>query len=103
VTSFTEIRYAADDGVCTVTLDRPQRMNAVTPTMIQELVQAFDRADSDDGVRVVIVTGAGRAFCAAPISGAAGRRSIRRVAASRAPRTCIGTAAVSSRSGCSTW
>jgi enoyl-CoA hydratase/carnithine racemase len=73
VTPFTEIRYAVEDGVCTVTLDRPDRMNAVTATMIAELVEAFDRADSDDGVRVVIVTGAGRALCAGADLGSGGR------------------------------
>jgi enoyl-CoA hydratase/carnithine racemase len=61
---FAEIRYEVDAGVCTVTLDRPAKLNAVTSTMIAELVEAFDRADADDAVRVVIVTGAGRAFCA---------------------------------------
>jgi len=67
------IRYEVDAGVCTVTLDRPTRLNAVTPVMIAELVEAFDRADGDDDVRVVIVTGAGRAFCAgADLSGGAG-------------------------------
>jgi enoyl-CoA hydratase/carnithine racemase len=70
--SFEQIRYGVDAGVCTVTLDRPARLNAVTSVMIAELVQAFDRADADDDVRVVIVTGAGRAFCAgADLSGGA--------------------------------
>jgi len=68
--SFQQIRYAVEDGVCTVTLDRPERLNAVTTSMLDELVAAFDRADADDAVRVVIVTGAGRAFCAgADLSG----------------------------------
>jgi enoyl-CoA hydratase/carnithine racemase len=52
------------DGILTITLNRPDRLNAWTPTMARELLDAFDRADSDDEVRVVIVTGAGRAFCA---------------------------------------
>jgi enoyl-CoA hydratase/carnithine racemase len=68
--SFQQIRYAVEDGVCTVTLDRPERLNAVTTSMLDELVAAFDRADADDAVRAVIVTGAGRAFCAgADLSG----------------------------------
>ena len=53
-----------DDGILTVTLNRPDRLNAWTPTMARELIAAFDRADEDDQVRAVIVTGAGRAFCA---------------------------------------
>jgi enoyl-CoA hydratase/carnithine racemase len=62
--SFETIRYAVEDGVCTLTLHRPDRLNAVTPVMIEELLEAFDRIDADDAVRAVIVTGAGRAFCA---------------------------------------
>jgi len=50
--------------VLTITLNRPERLNAWTDTMGGELIRAFDRADSDDDVRVVIVTGAGRGFCA---------------------------------------
>jgi enoyl-CoA hydratase/carnithine racemase len=52
------------DRVLTVTLNRPDRLNAWTQTMFDELMAAFDRADADDEVRAVIVTGAGRAFCA---------------------------------------
>jgi enoyl-CoA hydratase/carnithine racemase len=63
VTTFSEIRYDVEDGVCTVTLNRPERLNAVTTTMLSELREAWDRADADDNVRAVIVTGAGRAFC----------------------------------------
>jgi enoyl-CoA hydratase/carnithine racemase len=62
--SFQEIRYEIEEGVLTITLDRPDRLNAFTPTMARELIEAFDRADSDDSVRAVIVTGAGRGFCA---------------------------------------
>jgi enoyl-CoA hydratase/carnithine racemase len=61
---FREIRYEVRDRVLTVTLHRPERLNAVTGGMLRELVQAFDQADGDDEVRAVIVTGAGRAFCA---------------------------------------
>jgi enoyl-CoA hydratase/carnithine racemase len=52
------------DGILTITMNRPDRLNAWTPTMARELMSAFDRADADDDVRVVIVTGAGRGFCA---------------------------------------
>jgi enoyl-CoA hydratase/carnithine racemase len=59
-----EIRYDVKDRVATVTLDRPDKLNAFTRRMRDELIGAFAAADADDGVRVVIVTGAGRAFCA---------------------------------------
>src|SRR3712207_2987759 len=62
--SFEEIRYEVQDHVLTITLHRPDRMNAFTQTMMRELIEAFDRIDADDDVRAVIVTGAGRAFCA---------------------------------------
>jgi enoyl-CoA hydratase/carnithine racemase len=61
---FTEIRYDVEGGVLTVTLNRPNQLNAYTPTMRDELVRAFETADRDDRVRAVVVTGAGRAFCA---------------------------------------
>jgi len=53
-----------DAGVLTITLDRPERMNAFTVEMLGELLAAFDRVDDDPEVRAVVVTGAGRAFCA---------------------------------------
>jgi enoyl-CoA hydratase/carnithine racemase len=62
--SFGEIRYDVADRVLTITLNRPDRLNAFTPTMGHELIEAFDRADDDDDVRAIIVTGAGRGFCA---------------------------------------
>src|SRR5437588_13039631 len=62
--AFQEIDADVDEGILTITLNRPERMNAWTETMARELIEAFDRADADDEVRVVIVTGAGRAFCA---------------------------------------
>jgi len=61
---FEQIRYEVEDRVLTVTLNRPDRLNAWTPTMQAELIEALDRADADDEVRAVVVTGAGRAFCA---------------------------------------
>ena len=62
--AFEQIRYDAVDGVATVTLNRPEKLNAVTSVLLRELHSAFDEADADDAVRAVIVTGAGRAFCA---------------------------------------
>ncbi len=61
---MSEVLYEVDDGVLTLTLNRPEKLNAFTPTMLEELLEAFDRADADDDVRAVVVTGAGRAFCA---------------------------------------
>jgi enoyl-CoA hydratase/carnithine racemase len=69
---FEEIRYEVADGVLLITLDRPDRLNAFTGTMGRELIAAFDRADADDDVRAVIVTGAGRAFCAGADLGGGG-------------------------------
>jgi enoyl-CoA hydratase/carnithine racemase len=59
-----QILTSLEDRVLTITLNRPERLNAWTQTMARELHEAFDRADADDEVRVVIVTGAGRGFCA---------------------------------------
>jgi enoyl-CoA hydratase/carnithine racemase len=70
--AFETILYDQADGVATITLNRPERLNAVNTTVICELVAAFDQADGDDGVRVVIVTGAGRAFCAGADLGGGG-------------------------------
>jgi enoyl-CoA hydratase/carnithine racemase len=61
---FEQIQTDLADGILTVTLSRPDRLNAWTPTMGRELIAAFDQSDADDEVRVVIVTGAGRGFCA---------------------------------------
>lgn len=65
MSDYTQIRYEVADRVATITLDRPDKMNAFTETMRLELADAFDRTDGDDDVRAVIVTGQGtRAFCA---------------------------------------
>jgi enoyl-CoA hydratase/carnithine racemase len=61
---YEQIAYSVEEGILTVTLNRPDRLNAFTERMRRELVDALDRADADDAVRVVLVTGAGRAFCA---------------------------------------
>jgi enoyl-CoA hydratase/carnithine racemase len=61
---YTQIIYSVDEHIATITLNRPEQLNAFTGTMMHELVDAFDRIDADDEVRVVIVTGAGRGFCA---------------------------------------
>jgi enoyl-CoA hydratase/carnithine racemase len=62
--SYKEITYVVADNVATLTLHRPDKLNAFTGVMMSEMIDSFDRADADDQVRAVIVTGAGRAFCA---------------------------------------
>ncbi len=61
---LTETLLEISDGIATVTLNRPDHMNAFTPTMGKELEMIFEEADRDDSIRVVVVTGAGKAFCA---------------------------------------
>jgi enoyl-CoA hydratase/carnithine racemase len=63
VLTFETILYQVEDGVATITLNRPDVFNAMNPLMTEELIAAFDRADADDAVRAVIVTGAGKGFC----------------------------------------
>jgi enoyl-CoA hydratase/carnithine racemase len=71
--AYETITLEVAEGVATVTLDRPERLNAFTLRMGRELIDVFYRTDADDAVRAVIVTGAGRAFCAgADLSGGAG-------------------------------
>ena len=62
--TFETILYAVEDGVATITLNRPERLNAFTTQMMLDMIAAFDATDADDAVKVVIVTGAGRGFCA---------------------------------------
>lgn len=64
MSSYREIRYEVAEGIATLTLDRPEKLNAFTGTMAREVIAAFDAADADDDVRVVLLTGAGRGFCA---------------------------------------
>ena len=62
--TYSTIRHDLDDGVLTVTLDRPEQLNSFTPLMADELERTFREVNDDDAVRAVIVTGAGKAFCA---------------------------------------
>ncbi len=65
MTNFTQIALDIEDRIATITLKRPEKMNAFTRVMMQEIIDALDLTDADDGVRAVIVTGHGeRAFCA---------------------------------------
>jgi enoyl-CoA hydratase/carnithine racemase len=67
---YSQILYSVDEHVATLTLNRPEKLNAFTVTMMREMIDAFGRVDADDDVRAVIVTGAGRGFCAgADLSG----------------------------------
>ncbi|HWV97298.1 MAG TPA: enoyl-CoA hydratase [Xanthobacteraceae bacterium] len=61
---YQEILYGVEDRIATITLNRPDRMNAWTPTMEREVREAMGKAANDDDVRVIVLTGAGRAFCA---------------------------------------
>ena len=61
---YETILYTVEDKVLTLTLNRPDRLNAFNGVMLKELLDALDKADADDGVRAIIVTGAGRGFCA---------------------------------------
>src|SRR5579883_2714617 len=68
--TFETVTYAVEDGIATVTLNRPDKLNAFNTQMMRDLIDVFDLTDGDDAARAVIVTGAGRAFCAgADLSG----------------------------------
>ena len=62
--TYEQIRFDISDGIATITLHRPERLNAYTDQMMREVVDAVERTDADDDVRVVVFTGSGRAFCA---------------------------------------
>src|SRR5271155_5681154 len=70
--AYEQILTGTKDGILTLTLNRPEKLNAFTGTMMREMIDAFARASKDDDVRAIVVTGAGRAFCAgADLSGGA--------------------------------
>ena len=62
--AYETIIYEVAENIATITLNRPEKLNAFTTTMMTEMIDAFDKTDADDNVRAVIVTGAGRGFCA---------------------------------------
>ena len=68
--NFETIKYEVKDKILTITLNRPDRLNAFTGQMMNDLISAFDSASNNDEVRVVIVTGEGRGFCAGADLGA---------------------------------
>ena len=61
---YKSILYNVQNGIATITLNRPEVLNAFNDEMLEELLDAYDRIDEDDAVRIVVVTGSGRAFCA---------------------------------------
>src|SRR5438876_1530291 len=75
--AYQDLVYAVEEGIATITLNRPARMNALSPNLETELHRAFEAADADAAVRVIILTGAGAAFCAGFDQGPnkAGRRN----------------------------
>ena len=72
-----ELRYEVADQIATITFNRPERMNALTHELEAELHRRFDEADADQSVRVIILTGAGRAFCSGYDQGAVGKSGTR--------------------------
>ena len=70
--SYETLETSREDGVLTLTLNRPDRLNALNVQMLEELLRVLDEIDADDAVRAVIVTGAGRAFCAGADLGGGG-------------------------------
>ncbi|WP_327668549.1 MULTISPECIES: enoyl-CoA hydratase-related protein [unclassified Streptomyces] len=90
-TDFTQVQLRIADHVATITLHRPERLNAFTHIMAEELIAAFDVTDADDTVRAVVVTGAGRGFCAgADLAGGASTFD-HRAAGREGGRTDFGT------------
>lgn len=93
---YETVRAEVADRILTVTLNRPEKLNAFNPRMMSDLLDVLDAADADDDVRVIVVTGAGRGFCAGADVSSGGRRS---TIAGRGPGT--GTPAAGSRCGSS--
>jgi enoyl-CoA hydratase/carnithine racemase len=61
---FKTLRYVVEGGIATITLHRPEKLNAFNDSMMEDVIAALDATDADDAVRCVVVTGAGRGFCA---------------------------------------
>ena len=81
--AYQTILYDVADNILTITLNRPEKLNAFTREMMNEMIDAFDKADADDNIRAIIVTGSGRGFCAGADLSAGGAtfdRKLRRFA-----------------------
>ena len=83
-----EVIFAEENGIGIITLNRPDRLNAFTGQMMNDLISAFDSASKDDEVRVIIVTGEGRGFCAGADLGA-GEATFNRDKNPRVPKQSI--------------
>lgn len=84
--SYRHLLYHAADGVATLTLNRPERLNALTPALVDEAIEALGRVEADPDVRVLVLTGAGRGFCSgADLAGGQAERSPSAWAASLGP------------------
>ena len=68
--SYRDLIYAVKDRIATITLNRPERMNSISPNLEAELHRAFDEADADRAVKVIVLSGSGNAFCAGMDMGA---------------------------------
>src|SRR3990170_16734 len=64
MSQYSEVLYTVPDNIATITLNRPERMNAITGPMLESFSRALRDADADTNVRVIVLTGAGRGFCA---------------------------------------
>jgi enoyl-CoA hydratase/carnithine racemase len=93
---YQDITVAVQDGIATVTLNRPQKLNAYTLLMGNELTHAYESLSKQEDVRVIIMTGAGRGFCSGADVGAVFQKDINQRSTSKTPR---GIAAVHPRSG----
>ena len=71
--SYSTILYDVNESILTITLNRPDILNAFNTSMLSEIIDALDRADADDRIRCIIITGAGRAFCAGADLSAGGK------------------------------
>ncbi len=81
--NYETIILEKKENIATITLNRPDRLNAITPQMTQELLSAFDDVDEDDEMRILVLTGAGRGFCAGADVGGMGGGAQRETSATR--------------------
>ena len=97
-----ELLYGVDGAIATITLNAPQRMNTISGPMLRQLTDALVRANEDKDVRVVILTGTGRAFCAG-LNLEAQSKGTTISASARAPRRTTSICATRRRRCCTPW